>query len=95
LSSAYQVQQASAQAAHSTPSSLCAGLAPSAPAWLKISILMQAMPSATTSSGEARRRRGSAPWSLWPTIVTLSGSRPMISDVGATPASLTPYASSR
>ncbi|MNY43348.1 hypothetical protein D3C86_1783000 [compost metagenome] len=55
---------------------------------------MQAMPAATTSSGQTSRESGTAPWSRRPMIVMETGRMPMISEVGPTPASCTPNASS-
>ena len=59
----------------------------------KVSMLMQAMPAATSSNGASMRRRGTAPWSWRPSSVTTSGTMPTISEVGAIPAYCTPYAS--
>jgi hypothetical protein len=47
---------------------------------------MQATPAATSSSGAASRRRGTPSPGFAPTRVMVTGSRPMISEAGATPA---------
>ncbi len=103
MSTAYSVQQTSAPAAQTTPASFCqTGRAASAAAapWAPCpppanrSRLMQAMPAATTSSGSSSRDSGTAPWSRRPITVTEIGRMPMISEVGPTPASCTPKASS-